>query len=124
MYLLGHLFLQRGFHAPCAAQQDPHPLQAPSVGVIEKMKNAVLLPQLVPDNVALQAARSPSARKEAALEARRKGEESAAGCPWAPWLGSAPQEPAATGSAGAAGDRQHALPGSAAAGFGSRQTAR
>lgn len=124
MYLLGHLFLQRGFRAPCATQQDPHPLQAPSVGVTEKMKSVVLLPQLVRDSVAPQAARSPSARKEAALEARQKDEESAAGSPWAPWLGSSPQEQAATGSAGAAGDRQHALPGSAAADFGSRQTAR
>lgn len=63
-------------------------------------------------------------RAEVALEARQKGKERAAGSLRAPWLGSAPQEQAATGAAGAAGDRQHALPGSAAADFGSRQTAR
>lgn len=88
------------------------------------MKSVVLLPQLIRDGVDLHAAWGLPERKAAALEARQKGKESVVGSPQVQGLSSAPQEQAATGAAGAAGDRQHALPGSAAADFGSRQTAR
>lgn len=88
-----------------------------SISATMKMRSVVLLPH---DDMDLHAAWSLPERKGVALESRVRRERLA---PHGAGGLALPHRAGSTG-AGAAGDRQDALPGSIAASFGSRQTVR